>query len=136
MKPTIKGIKNAEWLVSIFGGWPSFHDAEIHSILITRDCDAGPQIEITVHHWEMTNHLDFNGYFILRHHTLSTLRFSEVSDLQLANFNHQNVLFDLEISEFSPETGFSVSLPSSYGCETAFKCREICVLTTKPFPQS
>jgi hypothetical protein len=138
MTSTNKGIKNAELIERIFGGWPSFHDAEIHSILITRDCDSGPQMDFTIHHWEMTREKDSRGYFVLRHHTLSTLRFSDVSDLQLADFNHQNVLFDLEISEVS-ESGsdsiFSISMPTSFGCEASFKCRCICVLSAKPFVQ-
>jgi hypothetical protein len=133
MTTTIKGIENTELIESIFGGWPSFHDAEIHSISITRDCDSGPQMDVTIHHWEMTSDVDARGYFVLRHHTLSTLRFSGVSDLQLADFNHQNVLFDLEISESGSDSRFSVSMPTSFGCEASFKCRQICVLSAKPF---
>jgi hypothetical protein len=42
MTTSAKGIENANLVESIFGGWPSFHDAEIHGILITRDGDSGP----------------------------------------------------------------------------------------------
>ena len=45
------GVENTQLLESDFGGWPSFHDAEIHSILITRDCDSAPQMDISIHHW-------------------------------------------------------------------------------------
>ncbi len=133
MISTIKGIKNAEFIEKIFGGWPSFHDAEIHTILLSRDCAGGPSMDVTIHHWEMTSEVDSKGYFVLRHHTLSTLRFSGITDLQLADFNHQNVLFDFEISESGSDAGFSVSMPTSNGCQASFKCREICVLSAAPY---
>jgi hypothetical protein len=135
MTTTVKDIGNAELVERIFGGWPSFHDAEIHHLSITRDCDAGPQMDVSIHHWEMTNEVDSKGYYVLRNHTLTTLRFSGVGDLQLAGFNHQNVLWDLQISELEPgsEFRFSVSMPTSYGCEASFRCREIRVLSAEPY---
>lgn len=135
MTTTVKGIENAELVERVFGGWPSFHDAEIHSVLVTRDCDSGPQMDVTIHHWQMTSEVDSKGYFVLRHHTLTTLRFSGVGDLQLAGFNHQNVLWELKISEFEPGSDFrfSVSMPTSYGCEASLKCRTIRVLSATPY---
>ena len=134
MTTTLKGIENAGLIESIFGRWPSFHDAEIHNVVITRDCDSGAQMDIKIHHWELTSEVDATGHYVLRHHTLSTLRFIGVSDLELAGFNHQNVLWDIEISEAAePDSGFSVSLPSSFGCEASFKCRQIQVLSAIPF---
>jgi hypothetical protein len=135
MSTTVKGIENAELVERIFGDWPSFHDAEIHSIWITRDGDSGPQLDVTIHHWKMTRELDSKGYFILTHHTLTTLRFSGVDDLRLAGFNHQNVLWELEISECEPgaDYRFSVSMPTSYGCEASLRCRAIRVLSAEPY---
>lgn len=136
MTACIKRIENAEFVERIFGRWPSFHDAEIHTILLTRDCDSGPQMDVSIHHWEITTEVDSRGYFVLRHHTLTTFRFSGVIDLHLAGFNQQNVLFDLEISEIEEPNsppGFSVSMPTSYGCEASFKCSRICILSAVPF---
>ena len=134
MTTTLKGIENAGLIESIFGRWPSFHDAEIHDIVITRDCDSGAQMDIKVHHWELTSEVDTTGHYVLRHHTLSTFRFIGVRDLELVGFNHQNVLLDIEISEVAaPDFGFSVSFPSSFGCEASFKCRQIRVLSAKPY---
>ena len=135
MATTIQGIENAELVERIFGRWPSFHDAEIHRILITRDGDSGPQLDVTIHHWEMTREVDSKGYFVLRHHTLTTLRFSDIGDLQLAGFNHQNVLWELKISELEPGSDFrfSVSMPTSYGCEASLKCSAIRVLSAAPY---
>jgi Immunity protein 50 len=132
----MKSIENAELIEKIFGGWPSFHDAEIHSILLTRDCDVRPRLEATIHHWQGTSEVDSNGYYVSIHHTLSTLRFSGVTDLKLADFNHQNVLWELEISESAEPRSydrFSVSMPTSHGCEASFKCKEICVVSAVPY---
>jgi|SRR6266478_903730 len=136
MKATTKGIENAELVENVFGCWPSFHDAEVHSILITRDCDSGPQMDVTIHHWEMTKEVDSKGYYVLKHHTLTTLRFFGVSELQLAGFNRQNVLWDIEISEVTETTSkssFSVSMPTSFGCEASFKCTGIRVMSSAPY---
>jgi hypothetical protein len=123
-------VENAELLESIFGRWPSFHDAEIHTIFITRDCDSGPQMDVAIHLWEMTNEVDAKGFFVLKHHTLTTLRFCGVSELQLADFNNQNVLFDLELTEETGK-GFVVSMPTSYGCYASFKCQAIRVISAE-----
>ncbi len=136
MTTTTKGIENADLVESIFGGWPSFHDAEIHSIVITRDCDSGPQMDVTIHHWQMTSEVDSKGYYVLKHHTLTTVRFFNVSELQLAGFNQQNVLCDIEISEVAEpasKSSFSVSMPTSYGCEASFKCERIRVMSAAPY---
>jgi hypothetical protein len=137
--PSFKRIKQVELVERIFGTWPSFHDAEIHTILLTRDCDSGPRMDVTVHHWQMTSELDSKGYFVLIHHTLTTLSFSGIIKFELFDFNPQNVLFDLVITEISQDGSdvrFSVSMPTSYGCEASFKCREIRVLSAVPFTKS
>ena len=125
-------IENADLLESIFGRWPSFHDAEIHSVVITRDCDSGPQMDVAIHHWQMTKELDAKGYYVLKNHTFTNLRFYTISDLQLAEFNSQNVLFEIEIAPNIPESQFSVSMPSSIGCEMSFNCKRIRVMSASP----
>ena len=136
MATTTKAIENAELVESVFGCWPSFHDAEIHSIAITWDCDSGPQMDVTIHHWKMTSEVDSKGYYVLKDHTLTTLRFFNISELQLAGFNQQNVLCDIEITEIAEapsKSSFSVSMPSSFGCEASFKCGRIRVMSAAPY---
>jgi hypothetical protein len=93
-------------------------------------------MDVAIHHWEMTNEVDSKGYFILKHHTLTTLRFFRVSDLELAGFNHQNVLWELEVSRVAEpglDSKFSVDMPTSFGCEASFKCNRIRVLSAVPY---
>jgi hypothetical protein len=137
MSAKVNDIENAELIEKIFGGWPSFHDAEIHCIVLTRDCESPrPQIDVTIHHWQMTSEMDSAGYYALKNHTLSTLRFAGVTELALTDFNHQNVLWELEISkleESSSDAKFAVSMPTSFGCEASFNCKEIRVLSAVPY---
>jgi hypothetical protein len=42
-------IQNEQALISIFGRWPSFHDATIISILLDREGEDGPSLEARVH---------------------------------------------------------------------------------------
>jgi immunity protein 50 of polymorphic toxin system len=133
MATKTSNIENADIVENIFGSWPSFHDAEVHNIVLTRDSAYSPQLDVTIHHWAMTSEVDSKGYYVLKKHTLTTLRFAEIADLQLAGFNHQNVLWDLEISEIlEPDSKFAVSMPTSYGCEASFKCKRITVLSAVP----
>jgi hypothetical protein len=90
-------------------------------------------MDVTIHHWQMTNEVDSKGYFVLKHHTLTALRFFGVSELQLAGFNHQNVLWNLEISESDSEPRFSISMPTSFGCDASFRCRRIRVISAAPY---
>ena len=132
-------IKNAELIENIFGKWPSFHDAKIHNILLARKGEYGPYRDVTIHHWLLTKEIDLDGYYVHTNHTLSTIRFSRVTDLVLTGFNHQNVLWELVITPIneanSPPT-FAVTIPSSSGCEAAFKCKVITVLSATPSLQT
>jgi immunity protein 50 of polymorphic toxin system len=135
----MEAIQNRELLERIFGKWPSFHDAEIHSVLLTRDCELPPQIDVAIHLWQMTNEIDSKGYSVSKNHTLTTMRFIQASDICLEEFNQQNVISDLEISENKDEKGellFSVFFRGIFGCGALFKCKKIKILSAAPFSES
>jgi hypothetical protein len=63
----------------IFGGWPSFHDAEVHEIqlecghIVISIRSAGLRLSTSnrkLHLWLMTNDVDQKGYCISTKHTL------------------------------------------------------------------
>jgi hypothetical protein len=130
-------IKNKEALIDIFGRWPSFHDAEIISIYLDRDGGAGPFLEAKIHLFEMTDQVEDNGAYVLRHHTLVTFRFAKVVMGEVKWFNHQNVIACMSIDEVKPDQNngcsFNVSIESSYGCEASFECREVMITNVEPF---
>jgi hypothetical protein len=132
-------IIGAEKLISVFGCWPSFHDAEVIRMKLDRRSHGdrlGPSLETQVHTFEMTKDVDESGHYVLRDHILVHLRFQDVLDMYLEGFNHQNVLFGLEISDLregEPEQILiKVRFDSSYGMRASFLCHAIEVLEVTP----
>jgi Immunity protein 50 len=131
------GVSNSEALTSIFGKWPSFHDAEVLRIRLDRgEGLSGASLEADIHAWEMTPEVDARGFFVLRHHTLVTLRFDDIAELDLHGFNHQNVLWDLKLERLSElesaREQWSVALPTSHGVSARFVCARISVIAARP----
>jgi hypothetical protein len=80
----------------------AFHDAEILEIHLDRghvepekNLYEFPSLTLKIHLWEMTKEVDHNGYFILRSHTLATLKFSDLDRLNVVGFNHQNAIMEM-----------------------------------------
>ena len=130
-------IENQEQLTRIFGRWPSFHDAEIHRMVLDRDGPDSPTIELSIHTWRMTADTDARGYYVLKDHTMVTLRFTRVELVELSGFNGQNSLFDLQISDIEPEQNDGrrcrVAMSSSYGLGGLFDCERIIVASVAPY---
>jgi hypothetical protein len=130
-------VQNQHLLTDIFGYWPSFHDAEILSIFLERSGKSRPSLTSRIHVFEMTSEIGPTGAYVLRHHTLLTLRFEGVNLDYIRYFNHQNVLFSLDISTVDEDKNgtswYEVSFDTSYGCEAAFRCQSITVLSVEPF---
>jgi hypothetical protein len=91
--PDIVGVES---VLSWFGEWPTFHDAEILEVHLDR---AGVSW-IKVHAWLMTNETcekDGKQYFRSDRHAVVTFELREIRDLQLGAFSVQNVIFGLDI---------------------------------------
>jgi len=125
-------IVGSEKLTKIFGKWPSFHDAEVHEVFLSRDdAETGAKRASTsliakIHVREMTSDVDTRGYYVLRNHTLVSLCFFGIGELELQGFNHQNVLLDLEIEPTLDSHGvaktFRVEFRPSFGLGARFEC--------------
>jgi hypothetical protein len=133
-------IENSTALTDIFGKWPAFHDAEVVSMTLDRQGLGGfqgPTLDAVIHVWEMTSEVDEKGYFVLRHHTLAKLRFFQVAELRLEQFNEQNVLFNLAFTDISEQqlasAPYHVELSPSYGVFADFNCQAITVVSADPF---
>jgi hypothetical protein len=107
-------IQGSEKLTAIFGYWPSFHDAEVIELHFWRgDVDTEreryvfPVLTVKLHAWELTNEVDERGYLVLRHHTMTTLRFHDVDEFKMESFNHQNAIFGLSIEQQERPDGLS-----------------------------
>jgi len=65
MTTPIDRIENSEAITSLFGYWPSFHDAEVIQISISRFSEHGgaPSLSADVHVFEMTRQLNSDTTF-------------------------------------------------------------------------
>ena len=137
-------VEHSSRLTSIFGYWPSFHDAEVVEVHLWRgDLDPDndryvfPVLTVKLHLWELTNETDAQGFLVSRHHTLARLRFHDVEeDLELSGFNYQNEVFGLTIIKRERDDGpspyLAVEFKPSFGMGATFKCRRAEVLDAVP----
>jgi Immunity protein 50 len=133
-------IHNSEALTSVFGTWPSFHDAEVVAVRLDRSGMSGPEMEADIHVFEMTPEVTPEGFYRLRNHTLVTLLFTGIEGLSMDDFNQQNVLSDLvlkDTSERQPDVlEWEVVFAASFGLAAKFLCEAISVLRAEPFQPS
>jgi hypothetical protein len=129
-------IHGHEQIVDRFGKWPSFHDSEIISLNLDRDDGkalTGPILTLSINLFRLEvapNHAD-------RRNTKATLKFSDVENMNLAEFNHQNAISDFVISKQYSERLkrdiFNVELKPGFGVRCQFQCSKIEVLSVEPF---
>jgi tRNA(adenine34) deaminase len=149
-------IGNSEKILNIFGYWPSFHDAEIHALNLDiadeepwEPGSESPTLEMLIHVFEMTKDLTPEGYFVLKNHTLTRLRFRNVQDLQLSEFGYQNCIFELVFgtepmryprgggpADGPPPNLLTVKIDSSVGLCGEFKCSSAEVVSVEPCDES
>ena len=131
-------LLNREALEERFGGWPSFHDAEVLAVRFDNGqrSDADPSVELDIHVFAVDGLLDERRLnFVL--HTVVTLRFEEVEEIELDGFGPQNVLDGLVLTDLGERLG--VRLPSNNGLGGRFLCRRAGVTSVaayEPGPRS
>lgn len=124
-------VLNAEALEARFGGWPSFHDAEVLAVRLDsgQRCDGHTRLELDIHVFDIDGRLA-NGRFNFVKHTVATVEFVGVENVELDGFGPQNVLDDLviEARPSSPSAArIHVELPSNNGLSGAFDCEGVLV---------
>jgi hypothetical protein len=94
-------IQGYEQVVSAFGCWPSFHDGEVHRIVLDRmnpsTGSCTPTLELHLRGRVFTR-VEETTTYKLQHDAVVRLLFEGVFDLQLEGFNQQNVLSSLDLS--------------------------------------
>lgn len=118
------------------GQWPNFHDAEVHRLSIWRgdirpedEVWIGPVIEVS---FELC---------ALREPYIAELRFHDCEGIRMADFNHQNALFDLQfgyegrgrnrLGEPLPPF-ITVRFEQAFGVALSFRCFRIQALRRLP----
>jgi hypothetical protein len=91
-KSVVSELAGAETVTQWFGGWPSFHDAEVISVFLARRGSSvlrvypyNPQKPATVE-------------FVLE----------DVTDIELHDFSCQNVIFSLDVETAIDQNGDKV----------------------------
>ena len=130
------GIVGYEKLISLFGYWPTFHDAEVLKITVDRGqrgVDFAPKIDVEIYLYEMTSELDEQGNFVLKSHSKVHIQFRNIAKLQIDDFNHQNALWGILFEHtLQDNLQFQVTFESSYGFGAEFRCCEIEVVSVIP----
>ena len=142
-------IQNSNKITDIFGYWPSFHDAEVHSFSLSGGvadpCMPGcesPVLDLKIHLWEMTKEVDQEGWIVLAKHTLTEMRFRNVEKLELSNFNYHNVISEMTVG-IEPENLYPtgggrtppmiiVEIEPGFGLFARFKCQFAEVVSAVP----
>lgn len=125
----MRAILGEEKLKAIYGAWPSFHDAEVWNLAFER-VPEGFSVIVVIHLFAVTSEVDSRGHYVLKDHCKVRMRFDRCSDVSLDGFNHQNVLFGLDITEpddAPADHPFLVRFDTSYGLAGELKCKDIVV---------
>jgi hypothetical protein len=135
-------IEGYRIVLEAFGQWPSFHDGEVHRVVLDRTRQLGngryyASVELLIRGWIMTSEITEAGYYKLDHDSLVHFLFEQVSELELDGLNHQNVLSSLDLElleeEQSGEPLLSVELSHCFGLSGCFKARKASVISVKPY---
>jgi hypothetical protein len=110
-------VGNAHLVTDHFGHWPQFHDAEVLSVALDR-LDRTATIELRA--FGTTDAVAPDGTFERTKECTVAFRFVGVGDLELFDFNEQNVLWSLVMDKL--ESRVVVELHQSYGLGGRFTC--------------
>jgi hypothetical protein len=102
-------IQGAKAFIDWFEGWPSFHDAEIIELHLSRRESSW----IKIHTWKNTDEVDAEGYFVSDKNAVVTFRMTDVQGLELNDFSGQNVIFALGIGP--TDEGVELRLEPCFG---------------------
>jgi hypothetical protein len=106
----LNGIPGGPDLIAWFDGVvPSFHDAEIVELALTR---ANSSCRLKVHGFQINN--DAEGFRISVKHVVITFQLDQITELELTDFNHQNVIDGPNLTRTSNGT-FLLVIEPCYG---------------------
>jgi immunity protein 50 of polymorphic toxin system len=129
-------VLNGDALEERFGGWPSFHDAEVLAVRLDsgQRSDGRTRLELDIHLFDIDGLLP-SGHYNFVNHTLATFEFVGVENVELDDFGPQNVLDGLVIEKRTSTYSAArihIELPSNNGLGGAFDCEEVLVGAVEP----
>jgi len=108
----IPNIPGGESLVSWFGEWPSFHDAEILTLHIDRERSAS---FMRIRAFKLSDRIDASGHFIRERDALVVFEFAGIRSMRIEgeDTDVQNVISSLIIEKI--DAGYRILLGPCYG---------------------
>jgi hypothetical protein len=122
-----RAINGWEKLEKAFGSWPSFHDAEVLNVELSRQ---SPSMKLELFTFLTDKEFISNGMYRRTNECVVTFVFSEIESLELFDFNHQNVIAGLVIEH---PGNFNVAVEGVFGMTARFSCRDIAVTEVAPY---
>ncbi len=121
-------VKGHEEVLRIFGDWPSFDDFEVISIVLERGgnlTDSEPCLSAELHAFQKEPSDEGS-----RSKGVSlNFRFTDLENLRLEGFNHQNALNGIQFKEFwcnrLKQQRFSVKFLAGFGVSLELECLAI-----------
>jgi hypothetical protein len=121
-------IKDAEAVIESLGYWPSFHDAEVVKFSAERALpvivdSTLARLVVHVRQYATTGEGTAQCQQVLTKSVLIHFCFKGVSDLDLSDFNHQNVINALGVSQHhGADSPLIVEVESIWGLGGSFQC--------------
>jgi hypothetical protein len=125
-------ITGHEELRKYYGEELSFHDSEILTVLLDRGPQGpnewSPSLTAVFHLFAWLPADPKTHLFSFHKHSLATIRFNGIYDLEMDGFNHQNAILELIINRLE-DVGhaqrYSVCLDPAHGLGAKFICCSI-----------
>jgi hypothetical protein len=87
---------------------------------------------IAIHTWHRTDEVDDDGYFVLTKHVTVTFIVEGIETVELADFNHQNVISGLSLEETA--AGFRLTLHPCFAAQGAIEAEHVTITIQPGFP--
>jgi hypothetical protein len=114
-------VPGASDLIAWFGYWPSFHDAEVTSIELVRSGTS----RVSVHTFGSTGEIDAKRHYVCTKHVVVSFLLNGISELELTDFNHQNVLACLLLTRV--ERGYELKLQGLFGVDGVITAESVSI---------
>ena len=126
---TIPSIPGTEKVLSALGWWPSFQDAEVIRFSLSRGAtpdekESKAQLDVQVREYEPRHEGTVQYELVLIKNVIIRFAFAGVEDVQVEDFNFQNVINSLQIRTEVTEAGqrIRVEVESIYGFGATWVC--------------
>jgi len=130
---TPKEILGTEKVISAFGSWPCFHDAEVISFSAERELPVrkgATTARLAVHVREYDYDIKKTKSVLIR------FLFKGACDFEINGFNHQNVIDSIEIAHLDADdpANLKVDIESIWGFDGSLRCEVIEIETVEVLP--